>query len=320
MAAPLFDSVIVIDWSAASVRSRGKDSIWMAEARVNRPAPGIRVNLATRAEAVAVLAERMRRARGAGERLLAAFDFPFGYPVGSAALMTDGGGPPWQATWSMLGTTIEEAPKNGNNRFQIAAALNARIAAATGVAPGPFWGRPAALDLADLPVKKPTGYGDRWPSEFRHVDAAVQAEARRRPSSCWQLFYNPTVGGQALTGIAALERLRRDPDLSDHLLVWPFETGLAPPETAAGTTVLAEVYPSLIHRTVAASTRPGEVRDAAQVRVLARALARLDATGALAPIFSGPDTLTPAERRDIEVEEAWVLGAGHAAALAAAVG
>ena len=32
MTPPLFDAFLIVDWSAANERKRGKDSIWIAEA------------------------------------------------------------------------------------------------------------------------------------------------------------------------------------------------------------------------------------------------------------------------------------------------
>ncbi|MEM6972380.1 MAG: cobalamin biosynthesis protein CbiG [Pseudomonadota bacterium] len=321
MARRLFDSIIIVDWSAASVPSRGKDSIWMAEASVSGPQAQHQppVNIATRDEAATRLNARITNAATQGERLLIGFDFPLGYPAGSARAMGgEGSGAPWQSIWAMLSAMLQEGPKNRNNRFEVAATLNRRIAAATGASPGPFWGRPASRELADLPLRKPGAYGTAWPAEFRHVEHVMRSETRRRPSSCWQLFYNPTVGGQALTGIAMLERLRQAPHLASALRIWPFETGLAAPAMSAGMTVLAEVYPSLIRDAIIAAEMPGETRDAAQVRVLAGALAKLDGNAALAPLFEGTSALSPQQRIMVQDEEAWVLGAGHGRALAEA--
>ena len=61
-----------------------------------------------------------------------------------------------------------------------------------------------------------------------------------------------------------------------------------------------------------------EIVDRVQVRVLARALAALDAAGRLDALFAGAPGLGAAERELVAREEAWILGAGHAAELAAA--
>jgi precorrin-8X/cobalt-precorrin-8 methylmutase len=77
---------------------------------------------------------------------------------------------------------------------------------------------------------------------------------------------------------------------------------------------LAEVYPSLL------PPHPQEaVKDAGQVRAVAQALTALDARGALAPLFAGPDDADPPALRAAQAEEGWILGAGHAPALRAAL-
>jgi hypothetical protein len=60
------------------------------------------------------------------------------------------------------------------------------------------------------------------------------------------------------------------------------------------------------------------VLDAAQVRLTAGALARLDAAGGLVPLFRGALDLGAAERALVAREEGWILGAGHESALKAA--
>ena len=72
--------------------------------------------------------------------------------------------------------------------------------------------------------------------------------------------------------------------------------------------VLAEVYPSLIDGAVKARAWPGEIPDAAQVRVLAQAFSGL-----------GPGRLD-AMLREGDREEGWIAGLGHEAELIAALG
>ena len=126
------------------------------------------------------------------------------------------------------------------------------------------------------------------------------------------MFYNGSVGSQLLLGLPALKRLTAHPLVDGRAAIWPFETGLGAPDAQA---VIAEVYPSLLRAEVRARRGDGEILDRAQVRVNAEAFARLDAAGGLAPLFAGVPTLTAAERRLIETEEAWILGLGHEHAL-----
>ncbi|MXY04446.1 MAG: hypothetical protein F4171_01830 [Gammaproteobacteria bacterium] len=128
----------------------------------------------------------------------------------------------------------------------------------------------------------------------------------------WQLAYAGSVGSQALLGIAALARLIRCPGVEDHVSAWPLGTGLRLPNSPI---VFAEVYPSLIRESVIAWREPEEILDRAQVRINALAFSRLDSNGELLALFGGAPDLTLEERRIVEVEEAWMLGLGHADAL-----
>jgi hypothetical protein len=292
----LFDTILVVDWSARatpSPRRPSPDAIWIAAAGAGAFAP---LYLRTRAEAAAWLVAFLSDALANRRRVLAGFDFPFGYPRGLAAALA--GHPDAFALWSHLAARIEDAPDNRNNRFAVAAALNARLPGT-----GPFWGRAAGLDLPGLPALGTARAGHGLP-ERRLVETRL-----RSAQPCWKLFTTGSVGSQALLGIPVLHRLRAA--LAPHLAVWPFDTGLAAP---AAPLVLAEIYPSLLAAEIRAATRPGEIRDAAQVRVTATALAALDATGALAHLFAAAPDLPPTDQATVAREEAWILGAGHEAA------
>ena len=54
-----------------------------------------------------------------------------------------------------------------------------------------------------------------------------------------------------------------------------------------------------------------EVSNLAQVFINAEAFGQLDATGELAPLFSGAPFLSRDQRRLIATEESWILGPGH---------
>src|SRR5258707_13999935 len=81
----LFDTYIIVDWSASNVPKRGKDSIWIC----CRAPDGERFeNPSTRHKARLLLADMLAEAMANGERVLAGFDFPFGYPAGFAARLS----------------------------------------------------------------------------------------------------------------------------------------------------------------------------------------------------------------------------------------
>ena len=293
---PRFDTVIVVDWSAAASPTPpcpAENAVWIGAAG---EAPRC---FRTRAEAIDWLGDRLAAEIAARRRTLVGFDFPFGYPRGFAAAAT--GRAEGLAVWETLAGMVRDGPRNANNRFEVAAALNARL---PGV--GPFWGRPRTLALADLPEggRARRGHGM---AERRHVEARV---ARAQP--VWKLYTTGSVGGQALTGLAALHGLRLRLGCA---VVWPFETALAPPTAPVA---LAEVYPSLLAGRIAAARHADEPLDRAQVRVTAAALAALDRLGGLDGLFAAAADLGAAARADVAREEAWILGVGAEAALARA--
>ncbi|MEM9043157.1 MAG: cobalamin biosynthesis protein CbiG [Pseudomonadota bacterium] len=295
---PLFDSYLIVDWSAASTPKRGADSIWWA---LHRQEGGLQAigNPTTRAEAVGTLAHLLATEADLGNRVLVGFDFPFGYPQGFAERIT--GNPSALALWDWLSRVVEDAPDNSNNRFEIAEHLNAGFEGK-----GPFWGRPSSLYVA-VPERK-IGISYDEIAERRMVESR-----QKSAQPVWKLFTTGSVGSQVLVGLPALNRLRRDPRLADRITVWPFETGLTAP---AAPVTLAEIYPSLLEKAVAAQRQPNEVKDRAQVRVNAAAFAALDGKGRLADLFTCAPDLTDKERRIIETEEAWILGVGFEERLA----
>ena len=307
---PLFHTHIVVDWSARSWPSPArpeKDAIWWATARITRR--GVRVRdpeyARTRHDALGRLARSIAGELAKGRRVLVGFDFPFGYPAGVAARLT--GTASALALWDWLAERITDGPDNANNRYDVAAAINRRY---PGI--GPFWGRPLSWPYSAIPVRaSERTEQDRHPPERRICDIRA-----RGAKTVWQLAYAGSVGSQMLLGLPALSRLVADPRIAGRAAIWPFETGLRTPEKPA---VIAEVYPSLLRNEVRARQRDCEILDSAQVRVNAEAFARLDAGGGLAPLFAGALGLTPAERRMVETEEAWILGLGHEEALEGAL-
>ena len=80
----------------------------------------------TRTAAETALTQAILEPKG---RLLIGFDFPMGYPTGFAARLT--GTPQARAVWRWLAARISDGPKNANNRFEVAAAINAASAIST---------------------------------------------------------------------------------------------------------------------------------------------------------------------------------------------
>lgn len=281
-----FDTVIVVDWSARSKPSPKKptaDSIWVAIATN----AGLEISYhRTRAAFCTNLTTHLEGEIAAKRRVLVGFDFPFGYPKGFARVVT-GTDDPLQV-WQALDQRIEDHDNNANNRFAIARALN-------GLFPGigPFWGCPAAEETPDLPAKGSLRHSHGMP-ERRLVEMRIKSA-----QPCWKLYTTGSVGSQVLVGLPRLNALRQK--FGARLAVSPFET----PDTDI---VLAEIYPSLLARSVADHRQDGEILDRAQVRVLAQAFKRL------------PPERLDEMLREGDPEEGWILGLGHEAELAAALG
>jgi precorrin-8X/cobalt-precorrin-8 methylmutase len=309
-AGPVFDAYVIVDWSARGRPSPprpSRDSIWYcALARVNGVLEEKAVRyVRTRTEAREELTRLLAGLAAAGRTALVGFDFPLGYPRGFARALGLTG-PPWRAVWDHLAEAVVDSPENANNRFEVAAALNEKL---TG-APFPFWGCPGGKQGRYLSATRHRRHRDGDLPEFRATDRRLAG-----PKPPWKLYTAGSVGGQALVGIPVVRRLRDDPALRSVARVWPFETGLRAlrrPRRGGWRVIIADVYPSMIPL----AGRRDDVKDRAQVRALARHFAGLDERGELACLFAGADGLSARERRIVEREEGWILGAGADRSLA----
>ncbi len=285
----MFDTFVIVDWSGANVPRIGRDSIWICRRCGDDE---VLANPPTRHMAKALIADWLMAALAENHRVLLGFDFPFGYPDGFAARLGLSG-PPWRAVWDEIAGLITDDERNQNNRFDVAEALNRRVSGGS----FPFWGCPAAPVRTYLAGKHHRRHDSDGLAERRLVDLYIPSA-----QPCWKLLGAGSVGGQALTGIPVARSLRDDPRWRRQVQVWPFETGLGARFDAR--IVMAEVYPSLW----AVSPARDEPKDRAQVRTVAQFLAARDGAGELAALFAGDPRLTPAERRQVETEEAWTLG------------
>ena len=135
--ARLFESYVMVDWSAASKPATGADSIW-----IGALTPDSRLKLSfkasnppTRAKAIEELSELLARCLKRGDRVLVGVDFPLGFPAGtSSALKLKG--EPGKALRDFLLKEMKDKPDNSNNRFALAARMNRLISDG----PFPFWG------------------------------------------------------------------------------------------------------------------------------------------------------------------------------------
>ena len=223
------------------------------------------------------------------------FDFPYAYPSGLAASLGIAG-LPWTALWTYLAERIRDDPyTNENNRFEVAAATNARLTHQA------FWGCPQTAHLDHLSsyrdqVRYRTEDGTPGLAEWRVVESFL-IERGMRPHSTWKLLGAGSVGSQSLTGIPVVSRLRRDPFLSAFSVVWPFEVVV--PELPEGRPAIVhgEIWPSLMQ----VPTVEGQVKDERQVVGLAEELRRQDRAGVLRELFVAGES-------SVAKEEGWILG------------
>ena len=276
-----FDCVIVVDWASgkSSGPSPRKDAIWIGVAsakRVEQP-----LYFRSRMDAEAWLHDRLSAEVARGHRVLASFDFPFSYPTGFARAVTGQDDP--FALWSWLNARITDTEAGENNRFDIAAEINRSFGGN-----GPFWGNPLKREINGLTSTK-AGYDLKGLPERRSCE-----RGEKGLFTCWQLAGAGAVGAQVLMGLPMLHRLRTR--FGRDVSVWPFEKTETP-------IVLAEIWPSLLGPLVKQAEEAGEIRDAAQVRLLAKALACL----------REPEL---AEMMDVpRSNDGAILGAGHSVRL-----
>lgn len=263
----------MVDWSGGNdtgLRPR-KDAIWAGAVLCGIEQEPI--YLRNRDVAFDWLVEMIEGEQAASRRVLIGFDFPFGYPQGFARAVAGSDDP--FALWAFFEGALIDTPK-ANNRFELAGALNARFPGT-----GPFWFNATRTDIPHLP-RKGRDRRDHGMPERRLVEQSAKGTF-----TCWQMGGAGAVGGQVMTGIALLERLRRR--FPGRIGVWPFDLA----DQHVG---FVEIWPSLLADQVAQVGDP--IKDRAQVRILARALACL------------PD----AELRDMldvnAPEEGWILGLG----------
>src|SRR5260370_42281239 len=122
----MFDTFVIVDWSAANQPKTGRDSIWIC-AVDPQGSQRLLDNPHTRHKAKNLLRELLSDATARGERMLLGFDFPFGYPAGFAQRLGLHGAPPWRAVWDEIAARLKDADNNSNDRFTMAAACNLRV-------------------------------------------------------------------------------------------------------------------------------------------------------------------------------------------------
>ena len=234
-----FDSFCVVDWNSGNDTgpTPKKDAIWAAAVVAGQAHPAC--YLRNRDVAMEWITELVETELRASRRLLIGFDFPFGYPAGFAERIVGEANTP--KLWDFFAERLQDSPKH-NNRFDLAGELNRRF---PGV--GPFWFNALKRDIAHLPRKGLARQGHSM-KERRAVDMVHPGAF-----TPWQMGGAGAVGGQVMTGMAALSALRRR--FGSKVSVWPFEQ--------EAEVHVVEIWPSLIDRAV--RTSRDEIRDRAQV-------------------------------------------------------
>ncbi|WP_425081696.1 gephyrin-like molybdotransferase Glp [Ruegeria arenilitoris] len=242
-----FDSFAMVDWSGGNDTglSERKDAIWACVVRKGRAEEP--TYLRNRKIAEQWLHDLIADEIASGRRLCLGFDFPFGYPKGFARALTGSDDP--LRLWDWFESRIEDSPK-ANNRFDLAGEINRRFGGK-----GPFWFNGLRRGIDGLPKNK-ADYHNPFP-ERRCVELNPETKGS---FTCWQMGGAGAVGGQVMTGLPVLARLRRA--FTGQISVWPFE----PLDTPVA---FVEIWPSL---TLGAGPKD-RIKDAWQVEQVALSLA-----------------------------------------------
>ncbi|MEM1446301.1 MAG: hypothetical protein AAGF84_09615 [Planctomycetota bacterium] len=314
---PSFDAYSLMDFSARSSPSPVKptaDACWLGTAT-----RGGRVRaeyFRTRSEAMARWSAWVEQQVQQHRRVLAGFDFAFGYPQGFTEARTSSRSrKPWRTTWTTLATEIEDDDTNRNNRFEVASQLNESIGTDR---LGPFWGGPPTM-LANYRALHPKRRFD-WPYDTKRNTALPRLrltdQLAPNAQEAWKLAGIGSVGSQSLLGIAALGRLlgfgkSSAASWATHAQIWPFQHGFTPPSSPADqpAVTLVEAFPSLLGDRVDARMNPHDnIRDAAQVDAWCRWARDQDRRGRLTKHFATPAQLTAEQAAACVAEEGWIFG------------
>lgn len=304
--ARLFDAYIIAKWTAAEGKKFGEQTLWIGVAKrdVRFRLYTETHNVGTRAEGEALLESLLAEHRKRGDRVLVGFDFDFGFPAGTSALLKLEGRP-WDAMGKFLSSNVVDKADNTNNRYQVAAKMNRLMTDQ----PWPFWGAPASQAQRWLTsTKPPEGSGSDIP-EYRLTEQAAR-QLKLPAHSVWQMHGAGAIGGLTLVGVPMLRRLLDK--LGTSAAIWPFGTGwreLGEDDVAPLSALVVEVWPAMFKATRQVSAEGvKEFKTQAEVRAAAEAIAIMDDEGKLQKSFAPPASATPEMIDKVENEEGWILG------------
>ena len=159
-----------------------------------------------------------------------------------------------------LGTKPGRLPTNRSNRFEVASAINAALCDSDSF--GPFWCLARANGHPRIPQKRPI---QPFVCARGSIAPLRITDRNAKSDTPFRLFGTGSVGGQVLTGIPRIERLRFDPEFARCSVVLPFETGWAQSDGWLSShirVVHAEIYPSV------RAALPDAIKDRGQVRAM----------------------------------------------------
>ena len=123
-----------------------------------------------------------------------------------------------------MGTLPNRRPSNRSNRFEVANLINSALSTSREAA-GPFWCSAAEAAYLHIPQRQPD---QPFASAQGYLIKPLRLTDKRAKSGTpFRLFGTASVGGQSITGIPRLYKLRNEPELAPRSAVWPFETGWA---------------------------------------------------------------------------------------------
>lgn len=305
----IFDSYIVIDWSAAATPKIGADSIWLG---IKTPSQPLTLyNPATRHQAMAIIKSHAQQAIATNTRLLIAIDIGLSYPIGFDRLMPpeySKNSPPWRILWDYFADNITDDEHNHNNRHDVLNNLNKIIAEHTGQ--GIFWGNNNKHHYTHFPNKK-IRRDDI--AEYRFCETQCKKQGKSRPQSQFQCSGIGAVGGQSALGLYHLAQLQRDPEITDHIAIYPYENITHLGGARQKNITLSETYLSLFHNNNFHANSTHDIKDARQCEDFLTHITALDQQGGLLPMMLAPlhfDTLhvAPPAQHQILHHEGWILG------------
>ena len=225
-------------------------------------------------------AEGSRAASTRVAAFLAGFDFPLGYPVGTARKLA-GSGRPFLHSGPSCRTRSKTPRTTPNNRFEVANAIKRRVAGHR-----PFLGPPGAsrpARVADPRACAPRGIGF---AEHRACETLTPAA-----QPCWKLFTTGSVVPKPSWAFRASPSPPRP--LRGRLRGLALRDTTTAPSYSQRST--PRFWPPRWRQPPGRAILPDEV----QVRLLSRALARMDAEGTLDAAFN-------AAKGSQVAEEGWI--------------